>query len=714
MSAGFEFFEYESGHRVWQTSLRSHHFVFFPVLLHPLLIAVVGSFQQFFVCGDISLRELKFRTEIPKEKNGADLKLQRCVLDTLGASRMGALLLKNEDDVFGMEYTITGSDSVVENLKTVCTLVGEKEKLKIKISLPQQEQPIQSDQISSEHVWRWKTDDSKCIVISLDNAAMCMACLHEHMEPESLYRFHLLSKHSYVTLLVFFGIRHKIYQDKCTNWCQSLSESDPDKCMKLVNTFAVRMADASTSSSNRGSTSANSILAVGGPSRTDMDSSVQDVYPPFQCLQLKSSLGDQIADCRLCLVENFGTALVPSDRHEYYFYMMNLVSKKDFEKKPCHETCGEIEYSDQVPSKCLLNLENHRVPFPADDQFLARMPSTKGQETVAAKLRRPMSSGCVWGQREFNKNNENENDNNVCSECILEVGSVAVMDLSDATVLTALQPLETRQADERKLNLAKCVTESMCSQLIFIPNAMCFYQMSIQRLVDPTKKSFPAGPNLATSVDNIPLLEGYRNTQTSTSSFTPITATNTWDHPTSSAHQNHLQYVDNLHLHLPSRRNSGGQSADIAALGDPGQTLNLFPVSPGFKHTEKLHQSSLGQKDHRLAASRDSGASTQSHITNVRTVKCPDDSVECLLCLARYGEMLLFSTVYFYAWLISSAVEQDNALFAHCKVHQEEAPIKLDIHPWRPMSYVRMSEILSIREYSPPLHHEAKRQRTGQ
>ncbi|CCI11080.1 unnamed protein product [Albugo candida] len=611
---------------------------------------------------------------------------------------------RNEYSVY-VEYTIAGSDFVIENLKIACIINNEREISQYKIISPRLDHPIQSDQglgglVSND-------DNPKCIIMQSNVAAVCMACLQESMEARTLFRFHVLNpRGGDAILLVLFGSTLKEVPKKyCIKLCPLIEEMQISTlriCMEVARHLPFRKDDTSLSLSNWERTSAIEVFAVGESSQADLHPSEHDqriMYPPLQGLKLsKSLLGHKFIHCRLCLVIEFRHALLPSDGRENCIYLMNPVSKQQIEMMPCFVACGEVEVMDRDAPECQLKVDDHRLPFSADEEFLAQVPSRPRNDKFAATHKLSMSSGCIWVQSE----DKNIKDNDKCVKCIRGIRSVDVMKLSDATALASIRPLQTRH-DRRKMQLALCVSVSKCLQLLFFPNAMCFYQMNIQRFKDAADH-LPTDYHLATSAGHIQLMKDYRNDQASTSSVTRTSVTDTWDHPTSSAHQNHSQYIDDLRHHLTSRHSFGEQPADVEGLGETWQTLDLFPLDPGFIHTEKLHQTSTEAKlkkprfQEDLTVSRDSGTFKEadgSHITNVRIVVCAKYSVGCLKCLALHGEMLLFSSVYFYAWLISGTGEKDHKLFVGCGVVRAGSPMNLDIYPRRPISFASIASILS-------------------
>ncbi|KAL0589851.1 hypothetical protein ABG067_002076 [Albugo candida] len=625
---------------------------------------------------------------------------------------MDVVYVQSDENSVYVEYKIAGSDFVVGNLETACLVNNERVILHYKIIPPRRVQPIQSEQGLSEY----ELNDAKpmCITTSSNVAAVCMACLQESMEARSLFRFHLLDpRRADSILIIFFGTKFtEVPKEFCIKLCPSLQVIQTNPliiCTQVARNLPFRKDDTSTSLSNSDRNSATRAFAVGGSSRTDLppfQHGQHIIYHSIKGLKLSKSLvGHQILKCRLCLVMAFQHALLPSDGKEYCIYLIHPVSKQRVEMRPCLGVCGDVAVMDRDSSECQLEVKNHRLPFPAAEQFLAQMPSRRRQNTVAATPKLSMSSGCIWVQSEVKEKNDNYNDR--CMECIRVITSLTMFQLSDATAIAAIHPLQRRD-DGRKLQLAMCVSDSKCLQLLFFPNAMCFYEMNLRILANVTKYRSPYS-HLAISADHIQLMEDYRNEQASTSNVTRTPVTNTWDLTTSSAHLNHSQHIGNLRHHSTSRRSYVAQSANVAPFGDTGETLNLFPLSPGFEHTEKLHQSisearmknASFQKDHWLAASSDSSAFANvegSHITNVLVVTWNKYSVGCIRCLAQHAEVLLFSLIRSYAWLISGTHSAIAWGCTECQGVQLGSPVELDIYPRRPISFASITSILSTKE----------------
>nr|CCA23779.1 AlNc14C206G8827 [Albugo laibachii Nc14] len=55
--------------------------------------------------------------------------------------------------------------------------------------------------------------------------------------------------------------------------------------------------------------------------------------------------------------------------------------------------------------------------------------------------------------------------------------------LSKFTALLSLHPLKTYEKDERKLHLRSCIDGFECFQLLFVPNALCGFELDMESLV---------------------------------------------------------------------------------------------------------------------------------------------------------------------------------------------------------------------------------------
>nr|CCA19670.1 AlNc14C76G5088 [Albugo laibachii Nc14] len=91
------------------------------------------------------------------------------------------------------------------------------------------------------------------------------------------------------------------------------------------------------------------------------------------------------------------------------------------------------------------------------------------------------------------------------------------------------------------------------------------------------------------------------------------------------------------------------------------------------------------------AESVENGASV---ITNVFVVQWKEATVECVKCLAQYGEVLLFSTHRSYAWMIQGTLPVNCWPCGDCGHLRIDNRSKLNIYPLRPMSFVKISRIL--------------------
>nr|CCA22149.1 AlNc14C145G7373 [Albugo laibachii Nc14] len=136
-------------------------------------------------------------------------------------------------------------------------------------------------------------------------------------------------------------------------------------------------------------------------------------------------------------------------------------------------------------------------------------------------------------------------------------------------------------------------------------------------------------------------------------------------------------------------------------------TLGPTPTSPfdsrgqsgniaNTKSKAHLPHSTLARKDW-LALDVGPANSQQmeaSVMRNLLVVYWKYNPVKCIQCLARNGELLLFSTLRSYAWLIHGSKSVQSWQCEICGHLRIGNRMELNIYPLRPISYKRISKML--------------------
>lgn len=167
--------------------------------------------------------------------------------------------------------------------------------------------------------------------------------------------------------------------------------------------------------------------------------------------------------CSHCVSDHYGSAVVFNHIDlEYTLFLLANIEKEKQEVKICSRQCGKIEVLAIDNPKCSFRVTDHLRTFLIGEQLLAP-PLLSEQSAPGDKL----SSGCVWANYVIKQTR--------CLDCLEKIKPSRLHKLSGVTSLLSIQ--SSKHALYGKLS--DCMYMHSCEQLLFVPNAMCLYEMDI-------------------------------------------------------------------------------------------------------------------------------------------------------------------------------------------------------------------------------------------
>lgn len=214
-----------------------------------------------------------------------------------------------------------------------------------------------------------------------------------------------------------------------------------------------------------------------------------------------------------------------------------------------------------------------------------------------------------------------------CLRCLREIQYSSMHELSESTALVSLQPHYLFGDNRRKAEVANCVYYSECARLLFVPNYICYYDTDMK---------------IVTKIEN-----GH----------------STHEQPASGSLSIETHGLKTL---LPDHRN---------------------PDTPSYLFDEPLHSALRGADFSAVASVKNSYASADGFsATDVFVIRWTGQSLECAECLALFGEVLLVSSLQYYAFMIKGKHPVGTIPCVDCGVLTVDKVVSLNIYPLRPIS----------------------------
>nr|CCA19914.1 AlNc14C82G5322 [Albugo laibachii Nc14] len=212
------------------------------------------------------------------------------------------------------------------------------------------------------------------------------------------------------------------------------------------------------------------------------------------CLRLDMSTNTEAtAPSGSCLPRHYGEAsiAVNKDQTRIVYLFSRILEKRKEDLCFCKNDCGRIEALGSKDSRCQLRVVDHFTNFPTGDHFLTEISRGMRREMYADYS---MKTGCVWAQYTFQESH--------CLRCLERMRDSTLHRLSDSTALVSLHPFANADTDGRKRHLAGCVDGSECSQIMFLPNIICAYELDLESFARIQFRA-ESNPQLATNPDPI-------------------------------------------------------------------------------------------------------------------------------------------------------------------------------------------------------------------